>query len=159
MNAETDAYEELVRKLRGDSLDSLQLLSSLTDNPVCSVQIDASVPCVTVIWKRYVTSNQLRYVHENILTLLRDNGLKAVLGDDTALPTIHAEDQRWIVENWMPRAKAAGLIAAANLKPAAPWGQATVSEVQAVLSKHMLVRSFDDWMNAQQWLRDAANDF
>lgn len=151
------ALEQLAQKLRVDSLDSRQLLASLTDNPVCSVRIDESVPCVTVVWKRYATSTQLRFIHESMLALLAQNGLRAVLGDDRALPTIHAEDQRWIVDEWLPRARAAGLAAAANLKPVAHWGQAAVASVQSALSKHVAIRSFESWDGAREWLRAAAD--
>lgn len=150
------ALEHLAQKLRVESLDSRQLLSSLTDNPVCAVRVDDSVPCITVVWKRYATSVQLRFIHEILLVLLKQNGLSAVLGDDRSLPTIHAEDQRWIVEDWMPRATEAGLTTAANVKPLAHWGQAAVASVQSALSKHVTVRSFDNWDGAREWLRTAA---
>lgn len=152
---ENAALEEIAQKLRTDSLDSLQLLSCLNDNPICSVQVDTDVPCVTVVWKRYATSMQLRFVHENILALLKQHNLRAVLGDDTALPTIHVEDRRWITENWLPRATAAGLVVAANVKPTAPWAQAAVSSVQGILSRYMNIGSFESWENARAWLRNA----
>jgi hypothetical protein len=150
---EKTALQEIAQRLRSDSLDSLQLLSSLTENPICSVEVDASVPCVAVIWKRYATSLQLRFVHENILTLLETHDLHAVLGDDTALPIILAEDRRWIADDWMPRAIASGLLAAASVKPSASWGQAAVSSVQGILAQHMETGSFDDRETARRWLQ------
>jgi hypothetical protein len=153
---EQAALEEMAQKLRSDSLDSLQLLSCLNDNPICSVQVDADVPCVAVVWKRYATSMQLRFVHENILALLKQHSLRALLGDDTALPTIHVEDRRWITESWLPRATAAGLVVIANVKPTAPWAQAAVSSVQGILARYMNIGSFEDWETARAWLRNAA---
>ena len=50
------------------------------------------------------------------------------------------------------------IVAAANVKPVAPWAQAAISEVQSLLSRHLSVRSFDDWTVAQEWLRTAANE-
>jgi hypothetical protein len=111
---------------------------------------------VTIVWKRYVTSLQLRYIHENIITLLSQHSLRAILGDDTALPTIHAEDQRWLVEDWMPRARAAGLVAIANVRPSAPWGQAAVAIVQQGLGQHLDIASFEDRDSARAWLRGMA---
>jgi hypothetical protein len=154
---ENTAIEEIARKLRADSLDSLQLLTNLVENPICAVGVDPSIPCVSVVWKRYATSMQLRFVHETIIALLKQHKLGAVLGDDTALPTIHAEDQRWITEDWMPRAKFAGLVAVANVKPSAPWAQAAVSSVQDVLAQHIDIATFDDSESARTWLRNAAS--
>jgi hypothetical protein len=152
---ENTALQEIAQKLRADSLDSLQLLSNVAENPICSVGVDLSVPCVSVVWKRYATSMQLRFVHENIIALLRDHGLRAVLGDDTALATIHAEDQRWITEYWMPRAKLAGLVAVADVRPSASWARAAVSAVQGILAQHFSIASFDDRESARTWLRNA----
>jgi hypothetical protein len=146
----------MAQKLRAESLDSLQLLSSLTDNPICTVDVDTGVPCVAVVWKRYATSMQLRFIHENILALLKQHNLRAVLGDDTALATIHVEDRRWITENWFPRAAAAGLVIIANVKPSAPWAQAAVASVQGVLAQHIDISSFGDWEIARTWLQNSA---
>ncbi len=83
--------------------------------------MDSEVPCITVVWKRYATSAQLRYVHEQLLCLLGGGGV-AVLGDDTQLPTIHREDQRWIAENWWPRARShKPPFRVPARKPAAMW--------------------------------------
>lgn len=147
----------LERQLRAESSDSRALVESLTDNPVCMVQIDASVPCITLVWKGYATSSQLRYVHEKVLELLEIHGLRAVLGDDTALAALHAEDQRWIVDDWMARATAAGLIAAANRRSRMPWANVAIESVQSLMSKHVEVRSFDDWEAARSWLRTVAD--
>jgi thiamine monophosphate kinase len=68
------------------------------------MSLDKSVPCIAITWKQYATSTQLRFVHENVLQMLMRQRVSKILGDDTALPTIHAEDRVWITEDWMPRA-------------------------------------------------------
>ncbi len=150
---EVTRLRNLVRRLMTDSIDSAELVASPVDNPICAVQVDESIPCVTVVWKRYASSIQLRFVHEKILGLLRQHGLRAVLGDDKALPTLHPEDQRWILEDWLPRAKQAGLIAAASRRPVSHWAQIAIESLQAALSEHVEVQSFDDWGDARAWLR------
>src|SRR5438046_336166 len=75
--------------------EASELLANLRDNPVCSVQFDAEVPCLTVIWKRPATSAQLRFVSERLLELIRQHKVSKVLGDDTALPLIEDDDQGW----------------------------------------------------------------
>jgi hypothetical protein len=100
-----------------------ELLSDLQDNPVCSVRFDADVPCVTVIWKRPATSAQLRFVGERLVELIRQHKVAKILGDDTALPLIEPDDQKWFAEDWFPRAAAAGLKVAANKSPEAYFGR------------------------------------
>jgi hypothetical protein len=151
-----ETVETLRTRLRAESSDGLKLLKSLQQNPICSVSIDDSVPCIQIVWKRYATSTQLRFVHESLIQMLKEHGVVKILGDDTALPTIHADDQRWIVENWMPRAKAAGLLAAASKRPTAYFGKLAVEAVQSVAPAGLHMASFEDIVAARDWLRNCA---
>lgn len=103
--------------------------------------LDDSVPCITIVWKQYATSRQLRFIHENILQMLIRHRVSKILGDDTALPTIHAEDRVWITENWIPRARAAGLVAAASKRPEAYFGQLAVAKIQGPTLRHETARA------------------
>jgi hypothetical protein len=150
---ENEALERLRQQLQTESDDGLSLLKNIRDNPICALGVDETVPCVTVEWKRYSTSTQLRFVHEHILHVLKSHRIKAVLGDDTALPTIHSEDQRWIVEDWLPRAQAAGLRAAASKQPRAYFGKLAVSAVQAIAPAGVELRSFEKIEDARGWLQ------
>jgi hypothetical protein len=144
---------QLRNRLQAESSDGLELLNNPTSNPICSVTLDDSVPCITVTWKQYATSTQLRFIHENLLQMLTRHRVSRILGDDTALPTIHAEDRVWITENWMPRARAAGLVAAASKRPDAYFGQLAVENVQSVAPTGVTLRSFDKLEDAREWLR------
>jgi hypothetical protein len=155
---ENEALERLLQQLQTESNDGLSLVTNIRANPICTLEVNEAVPCVTVVWKRYATSTQLRFVHEHILRLLKSRRLQAVLGDDTALPTIHAEDQRGIVEDWFPRAQAAGLKAAASKRPLAYFGKLAVDTVQAVAPAGLKLRSFENIDDAQVWLRSAVTN-
>ena len=144
--------DKLRSKLQAESTDSLQLLRDIKDNPVCSIFFDESVSCITVIWRNYATSTQLRFIHESILHHLQEHGVNKVLGDDSALPTIHAEDQEWIIKEWLPRAMAAGLKATANKQPLSHFGKVSVGNVQAGLPAGLITRSFDTLEDARAWL-------
>ena len=151
---EAAALLQLAAKLEAESSDGLALLKNPKDNPICSIFVDENIPCVMVVWKRYATSTQLRFVHENIIDLLRKHGLTKIIGDDTDLPTIHQEDQSWIVNNWMPRAVSAGLRAAANKVPAAHFGRISVDSVKSAMSSNILMCSFEDIDEARKWIRN-----
>lgn len=147
--------EDLARlrvRLEAESTDGLKLLESLKDNPICSISYDAQVPCIVVVWKRYATSTQLRFIHESIKDLLEAHGVTKILGDDTAIPTIHAADQAWIAENWMPRAIRAGLRAIASKSPTSYFGKLSISSIQAVAPGNLVFRSFDAMDDARRWL-------
>ena len=131
------------------------LLSSLAANPVCTVQIEDTIPCLRVTWKRYVTSVQLRYVHECLLELLVRHGCAKILGVDTLLPSISGDDQRWIAEDWLPRARAAGLKVVANKSSDSYFARIAVDSVLKSFRPFVDVRSFDDLERAREWLKAA----
>lgn len=148
----SDSLSKLRVQLETESSDGIKLLNNLKDNPICSVSLEESVPCIKVIWKQYATSTQLRFIHESILRLLQKHGVVKILGDDTALLTIHAEDQAWIVHDWMPRAIAAGLKFASSKNPDSYFGKVSVSSVQSALPIGIVVRSFERLDDAKRWL-------
>jgi len=151
---ESESLKQLRTRLESESNDGLQLLKDLADNPVCSVTFDENIPCIVVAWKQYATSTQLRYVHESLINLLEQHRVSKILGDDTALATIHNDDQSWIVGNWMPRAMASGLRAAASKSPSSYFGKVSVESVQSIAPPGVVLRSFADMAEARQWLKN-----
>jgi hypothetical protein len=137
-----------------EQAETRDLLSDLQNNPVCSVRFDADVPCVTVIWKRPATSAQLRFVGERLLELIRKHKVAKILGDDTALALIEAEDQKWFAQSWFPRAAAAGLKVAANKSPEAYFGRLAVERIKDS-QRLVTIRSFEQFEQARRWLKGA----
>jgi hypothetical protein len=150
-----EELSELQRRLGIESDDSRKLASNPDNNPICSIAFDESIPAITVTWKRYATSTQLRFIHEYLLTLLQWHGASKILGDDTALATIHPDDREWISETWLPRAIACGLKAAVSKKPASMHGQFAVAAVQSEL-KGIAIDAFDGMADARQWLQSVS---
>ena len=142
----------LARLLANEPGAARVLLDNPEDNPICSISIDRDVPCAVIVWKRYATSTQLRFIHEWLLEVLTRNRLSKLLGDDTALPTIHSHDQRWIAEDWMPRATAAGLKAAASRRPESHFARLAVDALQSVKAPGLQFGSFSDVAAARRWL-------
>ena len=143
---------ELCEKLRQDSRDSLQLLNNFCENPICSIILDEGSRCVTVVWKQYATKTQLRYIHENLLTLICEHGVCKILGDDTALPTVPSEDRFWVTDDWLPRAVQCGLRFVASKRPHSYFGKLSVCQIQSAAPADLEWRSFERLDEAREWL-------
>ncbi len=96
---------------------------------------------------------QLRFIHEVMLQMLERYKASKILGDDSELPIIHAEDQKWITEDWLPRAKAAGLKAAAAKVPFSFFGKVSIGIVQSRLAREIAIKAFPNIHQARMWLR------
>jgi hypothetical protein len=151
-HSESEALAGLKAALKAGSSDGRRLLEDPANNPICLVGYDADVPCVTMVWKGYATSTQFRFVHEEALRLLAAHEAHKMLGDETGLATIHSDDQKWIVENWMPRAARAGLRVSASKSPTSYFGRLSVENIRSAAKAHVM-RAFDDIRDARNWLK------
>jgi len=142
---------ELGQRLLAEAEEGRPLAANIHNNPICTVNYDASIPALVVVWKRYVTSLQLRYVHEKLLEMIIEHGAHKVLGDDTGLSAIHPRDQDWIVNDWLPRAFKAGLKAAASKRPSGYFGRLSTTRIQAQ-AEELHHQAFDDIASARDWL-------
>lgn len=144
---------QLRSQLHDESGDSRRLLASPTDNPICSIESDDSLPGLVVVWRNYANSRQLRFVHEYILHLIETHLVSKVLWDDTALRTIAADDQSWIIQDWMPRAIQAGLRSGAHTASSAHFAEVAVSALASAAPDGFVFRVFESTAEARKWLQ------
>jgi hypothetical protein len=145
---------DLGRIVERESHDGALLLQNPYENPICKLGYDNDVRCVEVVWRKYATSAQLRYIHEVILGMLEQHKAEKILGDDTDLPIIHAEDQRWIIEEWLPRARAAGFKAVATKVSMTFFGRVAIGTIQSKLGREVQIRNFRNIHSARSWLKN-----
>ena len=150
----TERLAQLRVLLDAETQDSRLLSQSPADNPICAIQTKAELGCIKVIWKRYATSTQIRFVHEVVLSALEHYGFRKIFGDDRSLPTIHSEDQRWITEDWMPRAVAAGLRKCAGVYAKAYFGRLSTEQVRARAPAPLEIQMFHTPEQAYAWLEN-----
>jgi hypothetical protein len=143
----------LTRIVERESYEGTLLVQNPCDNPICKLSYDEEVRCIAVTWRKYATSAQLRYIHEIILSMLAQHKAEKILGDDTDLPIVHAEDQQWIVEEWLPRARALGLKAAATKVSLTFFGRVAIGTIQSKLSRELEIRNFGNIHSARSWLK------
>lgn len=141
-------------QLKVESSDSRKLLDSPTDNPICSIEQDDTLPGLVVVWREYASSRQLRFVYEYLLQLIETRNISKILYDDTALRTIAADDQSWILENWMPRAIRAGFRASAHTASASHFVGVAVNALATAAPDGFALRAFDTTSEARNWLQD-----
>ncbi len=147
-----NSLAQLMHLVEKESIDGVKLLENPRDNPICSLSYDETIGCVTVVWRKYATSAQLRFVHEAIIQMLSQYRAGKILGDDSELPIVHAEDQRWITEDWLPRAKEAGLKIAAAKISFSFFGKLSIGSIQARLAKEIKIKTFPNLHQARTWL-------
>jgi SpoIIAA-like len=119
----------------------------------CTVGYDADVPCVVMTWKGYGTSREFRAANERVLRAISEHKATKVLGDIKDFVLIGSDDQNWLTSDWIPRATAAGLRAAALITPTFYFNRVAVESVGQRLDRQALTLLFFDSRDAaRQWL-------
>lgn len=145
----------LRRQLETESRDAISLLENPAENPICSIGFDEEAGCVVLVWKRYASSAQLRFANEVVLQTISARRAEKLLADDRALPTIHADDQAWVANQWMPRALGAGLRRLATVHSEIYFGRVAAEQVHAMAPSGLEIRRFEDPQAARAWLASA----
>lgn len=128
----------------------------LLDLPAGRLGLDDTIPALTVTWKGYARTQEVRELHERLLDLILAYRVSKVLADDTALPTVAADARRWIIDDWMPRAVAAGLRMAAAKRSDTHFGRIAVESLHSGAPSELKLECFDDLTKAREWLCNAA---
>lgn len=120
----------------------------------CTVGYDAGVPCVLMTWKGYATSRDFRSGNERIVDLIAERKVSKLLGDTKEFVLIGADDQRWLLSDWIPRALQAGLRTVALVTPMFYFNRVAVASVGQELDPNQLtLQYFDDRDAARDWLK------
>jgi len=77
-----------------------------------------------------------------------------ILADDSDLPIVHTEDQQWIVDRWLPRARQKGLKAVATTISMTFFGRLAIRSIQSRLVRDIQIQNFGSIHTARSWLKN-----
>ncbi len=123
------------------------------DTPYVLVRWDADGPWVYVKWKAWANSTEYRAAQEVIILALRENHASRNLIDSTDRRVVSDDDQKWLVEDWMPRAAAAGRRWTAIVMPKSALGRTIAENIDNQgRSKRNMIEHFETVEAASAWL-------
>jgi len=113
---------------------------------------------VIIEWKGYGEGAELRTALDKVLELLSMKGASATLSDASHMAAVTQEDQRWIVSNWTPRARALGLRKMAIMTPRSGVSRLSVNQMLKAAAPlrgdELQTAYFDTPEKAAAWLRE-----
>lgn len=115
---------------------------------------DDATRCTVLRLERYAEGEELRKAIDSTLKLLEKRGANKLLTDSREMKVIRQEDQRWVDEDWLPRARVAGLAYNALVMPKSAIAWLTVDAmVKKVPVGEVEFGYFSDIEEAKSWLR------
>lgn len=118
------------------------------------VTFDAESNCVVMKWEGYSTSREFRQGTETMLNMVILHKTGYVLADVENMVLISQDDQKWLENDFLPRAISSGFSALAVIKPKYYFNKIAVEEISYKVDKNKLpICFFDNVKEAKQWLK------
>jgi hypothetical protein len=115
---------------------------------------DDSIRCAVLQLDRYVAGEEFRKAADSTLNLLERRHACKLLTNSSEMRVLPQDDQRWVDEDWRPRATAAGLRYNAVVIPKNAIAQLTVETMmKKVPAGAIELAYFSDIEEAKSWLR------
>jgi hypothetical protein len=123
------------------------------DAPYVLISWDAETQAVYVKWRAWANSAEYRAAHEVVILALHENQGSRNLIDSSDGRVVSGEDQKWLVDDWMPRAAAAGRRWTAIVLPTSPLGRTIAENIDKQSPSPLsTVQYFETVGDAAVWL-------
>lgn len=126
-----------------------------SNNFYYSFAYDSNINSVIMILKGYFNSYMFRKVRENLLHLIVKHKVSTVLVDTIDMNLISTEDQKWLNEDFLPRAIKQGYKACAVVNSKYYFTRVSLQAIADKVDKSIFdLRFFDDKDSAMVWLKN-----
>jgi hypothetical protein len=128
------------------------------ERPFVRVRWNEESQCVESEWLAFAFGAPYRETLEKSLELHRQKKCPRSLSDLRKASVIVDEDARWVIDNWMPRARAAGILKFAVIRPASVVSQLQLEQMgrkgggQLAATLGVTTQYFTDVDEARRWL-------
>ncbi len=125
------------------------------EQPWLTVHWDEYCQAVRLEWKSYVEGEQAYEGLEAGLALLQRKRTNRWVADVRLLGPVRQVDQKWVNEDWFPRAIAGGLRYLAHVSPKSAIARMSVKQIMSKVNEIDIVNHFfDDLEQARTWIRN-----
>lgn len=139
----------------GESLTGYQPGDVHLDEPWLSIVWDRDYRCVYAKFKAFANSEEFRAGTMKISEAIRDRHAASMIIDNRKFEGVVDEDQRWLIDTWVPAAVAAGLKRIAVVMAHHGLGKITSEAVMSQIGNTTFVmRTFDSLTEAMTWVGD-----
>ncbi len=109
---------------------------------------------IYIKWGLKIDENEFRQGMNDLIELMRENETGKILSNNVNMKALSDADQKWSVEDWLPRALAVGYSTIAIIVPPNLFGKMAVEDVLNNASEVSPIRIqyFEDEERAKLWL-------
>ncbi|WP_375560180.1 hypothetical protein ACE193_21095 [Bernardetia sp. OM2101] len=128
------------------------------DKKWCKIYYYEELSCVHLDWCGFAKSDQFKEACDFSLELLRDKKVNKMIADNTKSKVVSVEDQKWLMEDWFPRAYEAGYRTSAVVVSTDVFNKVAVKNIVNKMDKgKFVVQYFEKLDNAKIWIKKLKN--
>ena len=117
-----------------------------------TIDVDTQNKWVHVNWMGYLTADNIKTGAEAYVAALQNAGYRCVLNDTRLILGTWDHSLEWVVNNWAPKAAAAGLKHFAMITTPESFGESSAAKFHNEM-KSFEAEVFDNKPDAENWLR------
>ncbi|PIY10998.1 MAG: hypothetical protein COZ18_04910 [Flexibacter sp. CG_4_10_14_3_um_filter_32_15] len=125
------------------------------NTPACQVYYDEEKGYIHTNWEGFCPSKVFKEASNSIITAIEETGTGKVLFDAARTKSASPNDQKWIFEDWIPRAVVAGYNRYAYILPNDVFGKFSSQKVISEISGNtpdLAGATSNDMETAMEWL-------
>jgi hypothetical protein len=122
-----------------------------------TVTVDKANKWVHTDWSGYLTEDNIKAGALAYTEAVRNSGVSCVLNDTTRVIGGWDHSLDWVINEWSPQAAGAGVQHFALITTPASFAETSASNFSSSV-KAFTIKIFDDMAQAQQWLRQYAQN-
>ena len=122
-------------------------------NDLVKLDYDKDLDAVIMEWTGFTGKEEFREANEEVLNLIRETGAKKIIGDLRNMKIINVNNQKWLYEDWLPRAVNEGLQYAALIESEDFFNRKSIHNVVEKMPENITIRYFKLKLAARSWIR------
>lgn len=129
-------------------------MESIVIGKHCTVTLIEEVPCIMIKWNGLPPSEEFKRGCNTVLDLMEKHKIIKVITDNTEAKVFSMEDQRWLNQEWLPKAQKLGYkYSAVLLKENDPFIKFALKNIMAKRDPSIFqAKFFHFYQDATEWL-------
>ena len=120
----------------------------------CNIYYNRKLDCVHTVWKGdFAGGQEFHTILNEIVNLLEKKQVGLIVADARKMKLISTADQKWIVEDWYPRALKAGFYCQALIVTENTFNEITVKQIADTYDANRVrTKYFKSYEEAEEWV-------
>ena len=126
------------------------------ESEACNIYFNPKLNCAHTVWKGdYAGGQGLHTILNEIVKLLEKKEVGLIVADARKMKLISTADQKWIVDDWYPRALKAGFYCQALIVTEATLNEMTIKQIVDVYDDNKVrTKYFKSYDEAEAWVME-----